>query len=154
MTNDDQMNILSSKLSRDLGAKKTIAIINKSSYRSLVSKELDIVVSPADVTISSLLASVRTSDIVKVNSLGKSGAEVIEVIAQGDKKTSKLVGKKISELALPETINIGAVVRNNKVILANEDIQIEEEDHVIIFTLNKKDIAIIEKLFQVEVGFF
>ncbi len=96
----------------------------------------------------------RTSDIVKVNSLGKSGAEVIEVIAHGDKKTSKLVGKKISELALPETINIGAVVRNNKVILANEDIQIEEEDHVIIFTLNKKDIAIIEKLFQVEVGFF
>ncbi|MEC7832258.1 MAG: Trk system potassium transporter TrkA [Pseudomonadota bacterium] len=154
VTNDDQMNILSSKLSRDLGAKKTIAIINKSSYRSLVSKELDIVVSPADVTISSLLASVRTSDIVKVNSLGKSGAEVIEVIAHGDKKTSKLVGKKISELALPETINIGAVVRNNKVILANEDIQIEEEDHVIIFTLNKKDIAIIEKLFQVEVGFF
>ena len=154
VTNDDQMNILSSKLSKDLGAKKTVAIINKSSYRSLVSKELDIVVSPADVTISSLLASVRTSDIVKVNSVGKSGAEVIEVIAHGDKKTSKLVGKKISELELPKTINVGAIVRKEKVILANQDIEIEEEDHVIIFTLNKKDIAVIEKLFQVEVGFF
>ena len=154
VTNDDQMNILSSKLSKDLGAKKTVAIINKSSYRSLVSKELDIVVSPADVTISSLLASVRTSDIVKVNSVGKSGAEVIEVIAHGDKKTSKLVGKKISELELPKTINVGAIVRKEQVILANQDIEIEEEDHVIIFTLNKKDIAVIEKLFQVEVGFF
>ncbi len=70
------------------------------------------------------------------------------------KKTSKLVGKKISELELPKTINVGAIVRKEKVILANQDIEIEEEDHVIIFTLNKKDIAVIEKLFQVEVGFF
>ena len=38
VTNDDQMNILSSKLAKDLGAKKSIAIINKPSYRKLVSK--------------------------------------------------------------------------------------------------------------------
>ena len=53
------MNILSSKLAKDLGAKKSIAIINKPSYRKLVSKEIDVVVSPEDVTIGSLLASVR-----------------------------------------------------------------------------------------------
>ena len=65
VTNDDQMNILSAKLAKDLGAKKSIAIINKASYRKLVSKEIDVVVSPEDVTIGSLLASVRTSDVVK-----------------------------------------------------------------------------------------
>ena len=76
------------------------------------------------------------------------------MIVHGDKKTSKLVGKKISELNLPQTINFGAIVRNKKVILTNEDIEFAPGDHVIIFTLNKKDISVIEKLFQVEVGFF
>ena len=154
VTNDDQMNILSAKLAKDMGAKKTIAIVNKSSYRNLVFKELDIVVSPADITISSLLASVRSSDIVKVHSLGRGDSEVLEVVVHGDKNTSKLVGKKISELNLPQTINFGAIVRNKKVILTNEDIEFAPGDHVIIFTLNKKDISVIEKLFQVEVGFF
>ena len=64
VTNDDQMNILSSKLAKDLGAKKSIAIINKPSYRKLVSKEIDVVVSPEVVTFGSLLASVRASDVV------------------------------------------------------------------------------------------
>ena len=154
VTNDDQMNILSAKLAKDMGAKKTIAIVTKSSYRNLVSKEIDIVVSPEDVTIGSLLALVRTSDIVNVHHLGFGDAEAMEVIVHGDTKTSKLVGKKISELDLPKTIMIGAIVRDNKVILANTDISIKSDDHVIIFALDKKDIIKIEKMFQVSVGFF
>ena len=94
-----------------MGAKKTIAIINKSSYRNLVSKELDIVISPADVTIGSLLASVRTGDIVNVHSLDK--GEAIEIVVHGDSESSKSVGKKISDLNLPESISIGAVIRGD-----------------------------------------
>ena len=54
VTNDDQMNILSSKLAKDLGAKKSIAIINKPSYRKLVSKEIDVVVSYPIITMEAL----------------------------------------------------------------------------------------------------
>ena len=88
-----------------MGAKRTIAIVNKSSYRNLVSKEIDIVVSPEDVTIGSLLASVRTSDIVNVHQLATGDAEAMEIIVHGDAKTSKLVGKKISELKNPNFLN-------------------------------------------------
>ena len=154
VTNDDQMNILSAKLAKDMGAGRTIAIVNKSSYRNLVSKEIDIVVSPEDITIGSLLASVRTSDIVSVNRIANIDGEVMEIIAHGDKKTSKLVGKKISELELPKSIIIGAIVRENEVLLTNEDIEIIAEDHVIIFALNRKELPTIEKMFQVSVGFF
>jgi trk system potassium uptake protein TrkA len=154
VTNNDQMNILSAKLAKDMGAKKTIAIVNKSSYRNLVSKEIDIVVSPEDVTIGSLLASVRTSDIVNVHQLRAGDAEAMEIIVHGDSKTSKLVGKKISELNLPDSIVIGALVRDNSVMLANDDLVIATNDHVIIFVLEKKDISKIEKMFQVSVGFF
>ena len=154
VTSDDQANILSAKLAKDMGAGKTIAIVNKSSYRNLVSKEIDVVVSPEDVTIGSLLASVRTSDIVSVNRIGNIDGEVMEIIAHGDKKTSNLVGNRISQLKLPKSIIIGAVVRDGDVILANEDIEIQDEDHVIIFAFDKKELPTIEKLFQVNVGFF
>ena len=154
VTSDDQANILSAKLAKDMGAGKTIAIVNKSSYRNLVSKEIDVVVSPEDVTIGSLLASVRTSDIVSVNRIGDIDGEVMEIIAHGDKKTSNLVGNKISQLELPKSIIIGAVVRENNVILANEDIEIKDEDHIIIFAFDKRELPTIEKLFQVNVGFF
>tara|TARA_B100000989_G_C19398310_1_gene408801 strand:- start:240 stop:854 length:615 start_codon:yes stop_codon:yes gene_type:complete len=154
VTSDDQANILSAKLAKDMGAGKTIAIVNKSSYRNLVSKEIDVVVSPEDVTIGSLLASVRTSDIVSVNRIGDIDGEVMEIVAHGDKKTSNLVGKRISQLKLPKSIVIGAIVRDENVVLANEDIEIQDEDHIIIFAFDKKELPTIEKLFQVNVGFF
>jgi trk system potassium uptake protein TrkA len=154
VTNNDQMNILSAKLAKDMGAKRTIAIVNKSSYRNLVSKEIDVVVSPEDVTIGSLLASVRTSDIVSVHQLATGDAEAMEIIVHGDAKTSKLVGKKIPELNLPVDVVIGAIVRKEVVMLANDDLIIETNDHVIIFVLDKKDIPKVEKMFQVSVGFF
>ncbi|MDG2159040.1 MAG: Trk system potassium transporter TrkA [Gammaproteobacteria bacterium] len=154
VTNNDQMNILSAKLAKDMGAKRTIAIVNKSSYRNLVSKEIDIVVSPEDVTIGSLLASVRTSDILNVHQLAAGDAEAMEIMVHGDENTSKLVGKKISQLKLPADVVIGAIVRKDVVMLANDDLVIETDDHVIIFVLDKKDISKIEKMFQVSVGFF
>ena len=154
VTNDDQMNILSAKLAKDLGAKKSIAIINKLSYRKLVSKEIDVVVSPEDVTIGSILASVRTSDVVKVHSLGFGEAELLEIIIHGDNKTSKVVGKKVSELELPSGCRIGAIYREGKVILLNEDISIQSNDRLIIYLLHKKDFSKLAKLLQVSIGFF
>ena len=154
VTNDDQMNILSAKLAKDLGAKKSIAIINKLSYRKLVSKEIDVVVSPEDVTIGSILASVRTSDVVKVHSLGFGEAELLEIIIHGDNKTSKVVGKKVSELELPSGCRIGAIYREGKVILLNEDACIQSNDRLIIYLLHKKDFPKLAKLLQVSIGFF
>ena len=154
VTNDDQMNILSAKLAKDLGAKKSIAIINKLSYRKLVSKEIDVVISPEDVTIGSILASVRTSDVVKVHSLGFGEAELLEIIIHGDSKTSKVVGKKVSELELPSGCRIGAVYREGKIILLNEDLDIKSNDRLIIYLLHKKDFSKLAKLLQVSIGFF
>jgi len=45
-------------------------------------------------------------------------------------------------------------VRKEVVMLANDDLIIETNDHVIIFVLDKKDISKVEKMFQVSVGFF
>ncbi|MCH1415925.1 MAG: Trk system potassium transporter TrkA [Gammaproteobacteria bacterium] len=154
VTNDDQMNILSAKLAKDLGANKSISIINKLSYRKLVSKEIDVVVSPEDVTIGSILTSVRTSDVVKVHSLGFGEAEILEIIIHGDKNTSKVVDRKVSDLELPTGCKIGAIYRDGNIILMHNDLTIKSNDRLIIYLLHKKDFSKLAKLFQVGIGFF
>jgi trk system potassium uptake protein TrkA len=78
----------------------------------------------------------------------------MEIIVHGDSNTSKLVGKNILDLDLPDTIIIGALVRDGTVILANKKTVINSGDNIIIFAITKKDIPKIEKMFQVSVGYF
>ena len=72
----------------------------------------------------------------------------------GDAKTSRVVGRRIDEIGLPEGATIAAIIRNNDVIIAHHDTLIEAEDHLILFALNKRIIPKVEKLLQVGFGFF
>jgi trk system potassium uptake protein TrkA len=89
-----------------------------------------------------------------VHSLRRGAAEALEAIAHGDAKTSKVVGRRVEQIDLPHGATIGAIVRGEQVIIAHHDTVIESEDHVIIFVVNKRMISKIEKLFQVDIGFF
>ncbi|MEJ2439203.1 MAG: Trk system potassium transporter TrkA [Gammaproteobacteria bacterium] len=150
LTNDDEANILSSMLAKRLGARKVMTLINRAAYVDLVqSGDIDIAISPQQVTIGSLLTHVRRGDVVRVHSLRRGAAEAIEAIAHGDANSSKVVGRHIDELNLPPGTNIGAIVRGNEVIIAHHDTVIEPEDHVILFVIDKKYIVDVEKLFQV-----
>ena len=155
LTNDDENNIMSSLLAKSGGASKVIALINRSAYVGLVQGgKIDIALSPAHVTIGSLLAHVRHGDVAAVHSLRRGAAEALELVAHGDRQSSKVVGRRIDEIDLPEGATIGAMVRNGVVIMAHHDRLIEPDDHVIVFVINKKIIRKVEKLFQIGIGFF
>ncbi|MBZ0091005.1 MAG: Trk system potassium transporter TrkA [Sulfuricellaceae bacterium] len=155
LTNDDETNIMSALLAKRKGARKVIALINRSSYVDLVqSGQIDIAISPAQATIGSLLTHVRRGDIAVVHSLRRGAAEALEMIAHGDRKTSKVVGRRIEEIDLPKGTTIGAVVRKEEVLIAHHDTTIESNDHVILFVVDKRMVAKVEKLFQVGLGFF
>ncbi|QTH63000.1 Trk system potassium transporter TrkA [Psychrosphaera ytuae] len=155
VTNDDEANIMSAMLAKRLGAQKTMVLIQRSAYIELVQgKDVDIAISPQQATISALLTHVRRGDISNVYSLRRGAAEAIEAIARGDKKTSKVVGRTIEELKLPPQTTIGAIVRNNEVIIAHDNTVIETDDHVILFLVDKKYISEVEKLFQVTALYF
>ncbi len=167
VTNDDENNIMSSLLAKRMGARKTIALINRTSYVDLVQTgRIDIAISPAQATIGTLLAHVRRGDCVAVHSLRRGAAEALELIAHGDRKSSRVVGRKVEEIGLPKGATIAALVRRDplhelrdgrrpagEVIIAHHDTVIQAEDHVIVFVINKRDVAKVEKLFQVGVGF-
>ncbi len=155
LTNDDEANILSAMLAKKLGARKVMSLINRPAYVDLIESQesIDVAISPQLVTIGALLTHVRRGDVVAVHSLRRGAAEAIEAIAHGDSSTSKVVGRRIDEIDLPEGADIGALVRGDEVLMAHHDIVIEAEDHLILFLLNKKKIHEVEKLFQVGVTF-
>jgi len=156
LTNDDEANILSSMLAKRMGAKKVMSLINRGAYVDLVESGLiDIAISPHQVTIGALLAHIRRGDVVAVHALRRGSAEAIEAIAHGDKTTSKVIGRSIDQIKLPEGTRISAIVRGDEeVIIAHHDTVIEAEDHVILFLTDKKKISEVEKLFQVGITYF
>ena len=155
LTNDDENNIMAALLAKRMGARKVIALINRSVYVDLVQGgEIDIAISPSQATIGSLLTHVRRADVTAVHSLRRGAAEALELVAHGDAKSSRVVGRRIDEIDLPPGVSIGAIVRENLVLIAHRDTVIEQDDHVIVFAINKELIPKVEKLFQVGVGFF
>ncbi len=154
VTNDDEANILSAMLAKRLGARKVMALVNRPSYVDLVeSGIIDMAISPQQITLGGLLAHVRQGDIVSVHALRKGAAEVLEVVAHGDEQTSRVVGRTLEQLKLPPGSTVCAVVKGSNVVLPSNSVVIEENDHVIIFLSDKRYISVIEKMFQVGMGY-
>jgi trk system potassium uptake protein TrkA len=155
VTNDDEANIMSAMLAKKMGAKKTMVLIQRQAYVDLVQDNvIDIAISPQRATVSALLSLIRKGDIVNAYSLRKGAAEAIEAIAHGDEKTSKVVGRAISEIKLPPGTTIGAIVRGHEVMIAHDDTMLQADDHVILFLVDKKYIREVERLFQPSALFF
>ncbi|MFT6984770.1 MAG: trk system potassium uptake protein TrkA [Psychromonas sp.] len=149
VSNDDEANIMSAMLAKRMGARKAMVLIQRTAYVDLVQGGvLDIAISPQQATLSALLTHVRKADLKNVYSLREGAAEAIEIVARGDSMTSKVVGKALGQLKLPRGTSIGAIVRNEEVLIAHDNTVVETDDHVILFLVNKKFIREIEKLFQ------
>jgi trk system potassium uptake protein TrkA len=154
LTNNDESNIMMSMLAKRMGAKKVITLITNPAYADLVGDEIDIAISPQQITIGSLLTHVRRGDISIVHSLRRGAAEAIEVTARGDNYSSRVVGRRLDEITLPDGVTIGAIVRGDEVLIAHRHVVVEAGDHVVLFLLDRNKISAVEKLFAVGFGFF
>ncbi|MBO5658396.1 MAG: Trk system potassium transporter TrkA [Duodenibacillus sp.] len=157
---DDENNILSSLLAKKLGARRVIALINRQTYADLMQgTQIDITVSMTQATHGELLKHVRRGDVIAAHSLRRGVAEALEMVAHGDKKSSKVVGRKIKQLQLPDGVSVAAIVREvgvdePRVLMGEPSLEIQTDDRVILFVSNKRLIPKVESLFTVDVGFF
>ncbi len=155
VTNDDEANIMASMLAKRLGVRKVMTLINNPNYVDLIQGgEIDVAISPQQTTIGSLLTHVRRGDVVNVHALRRGAAEAIEAIAHGDQRSSKVIGKRLDEIPLPDDTTIGAIVRQGEVLIAHDHLRVQSGDHVILFLVNRRNISDVEKLFQVGLSFF
>lgn len=163
LTNHDENNIMAALLAKCLGARRVLALINRRIYVNVVqSDRIDIAISPAQVSIGSLLTRVRRGDVAAVHSLRRGAAEALELVVHGDPSTSRAVGSRIEQLDLPKGVTVGAIVRGDndqdpdrrRVLIAHHDTVIESGDHLIVFMATKDMVRKVEKFFQVGINFF
>ncbi len=149
ITDNDGVNIISATLAKSLGARKTICLLNHHSYLKLLTgTNIDAVVLPNQETLGSILKHVRKGDVAEVSSLCGGTAEAIEAIAHHNGREDSVVGKRVDSIKFPPGIVIGALIRNHEVIALHHDTVFKEDDHVIMFAMNKKLIPYIEMSFQ------
>jgi len=147
VTDDDEVNILSSLLAKRAGAQHCITLINKSSYSSLLNNiGIDITIDPKLITISKILEKVRGGLIRSDYTIGEGFGEVIEAEIL---LNSSFVNKNINQIDLPKSIRIGAILRGKDIIIPNSETIFHENDDVVFFA-ESRSIKTLEKLLSVK----
>ena len=136
VSDDDEVNILSSLLAKRMGAKHTVALVNMPGFVPLISTlGVDAVINPPQITVSSVLEHVRRGRIHDVHSVVEDLGEVLEAEALA---TAPLVGQALRESKIPKGVSVGAVIRGDEVIAPRGDTVINAGDKVILFARHGK----------------
>lgn len=151
VTDDDEANILGSLLAKQFGCERVITLINKNIYTPLMNTlGIDATVSPRAITVSRIMQHVRRGRIKAVHNLRDGFAEVIEAVAS---ETSSIINKQIKNLNLPRHVIIGAILREETVIMPKPDTIIRPGDRVVVLAAHGQA-ARVEQLFSVQVDLF
>lgn len=151
VSDDEEDNMLISLLAKRLGAKKVVSLVNRSEYIPIASSiGIDSAISPRITTAGAILRFIRKGKVLSVSTLKEDEAEAMEVQAL---PTSAIVNKPIRKIKFPKNALIGAVVRDDKVIIPGGDDIILPDDKVVIFTLSGS-IKKVEKALAVSLEFF
>ncbi len=148
VSSNDENNIISSMLAKNMGARKCAALIQQKEYFGISDDSIDITLSPQLSTLSALLTFIRHADIKEVHSLRLGLSEVMEIIIHGNKKTSQIIGRKIKDITLPQGSLICALMREGISYIDCDDIEIANNDIILLFLADKSHIREIEKLVQ------
>jgi trk system potassium uptake protein TrkA len=151
VTDDDETNILASLLAKRHGAHRAITLLNKSTYEPLTAMlGIDVVVSPRNITASTILQHVRRGRIHAVHTIREGFGELIEAEAL---ETSSLVGAPLRDINLPAGVMIGAIIRDGQVISPRGNTVVQNKDRVVLFA-TADVVRKVEKLFSVRLEYF
>ena len=153
LTNDDEDNLMVSVLvekfaqdEKTIEDKRTMALINKPNYSLLQnSLKIDDLIDPRMNTVSSILKHIHKGTIETAYTIMNGEYEVIEAEII---ETSELINKELKNSNLPEEIRIGAILREDKVIIPGSNFVFQKEDRV-VFLAKKDSISVVENIFRI-----
>ena len=153
LTNDDEDNLMVSVLvekfakdEKNLDEKRTMALINKPNYSLLqASLKIDDLIDPRMNTVSSILKHIHKGTIETAYTILNGEYEVIEAEII---EISELINKELKNTNLPEEIRIGAVLRDDKVVIPRSNFVFQKDDRV-VFLAKKDSISVVENLFRI-----
>ena len=153
LTNDDEDNLMVSVLvekfakdNSELSDKRTMALINKPNYSLLQSSlKIDDFIDPRMNTVSSILKHIHKGTIENAYSILNGEYEIIEAEII---ESSELINKELKNSNLPDEIRVGAILRNEEVIIPRSNFVFKKEDIVVL--LAKKDfLHVVENMFRI-----
>lgn len=151
VTNDDQVNILTSVLAKHLGCKRSLCLVNSAAYSSMVrSFDIDAQINPRAITVSRILQFVRRGRIRGVHSIHNGAGELIEAEAM---ETAPVVGKSIKQLGLGDGVRFGAIMRNGQIFAPTGGTELEPKDRAVLFVRSDR-VRQVEQLFRVSPDYF
>ena len=153
LTNDDEDNLMVSVLvekfakdEKEIEDKRTMALVNKPNYSLLQdSLKIDDLIDPRMNTVSSILKHVHKGTIETAYTIMNGEYEVIEAEII---ETSELINKELKNSNLPDEIRIGAVLREDKIIIPRSDFVFLKDDKV-VFLAKKDSISVVENIFRI-----
>ncbi len=151
LMNDDESNILGSLLAKQYGCERAITLVNNNAYYPLVGPlGIDVMVSPKSIIVAQVMQHVRRGRIKKIHTIHDGNSEVMEIeISPSSGVANKLVG----DIDFPSGVTIGAIMRDEKIIIPGPEDEIQPEDHVIILA-SRKTARAVEKMLSVHVDLF
>lgn len=142
----DERNLLTSMLSRDLGAARVLSVVHRDVYESVfTSSGIDTTVNPRREVIEEILRYTRVHGIEKITFVEGDRGEVVEVELTAE---SPLVGRPIKEAveAVPHNFVLGAVIRDGEVVIPRGRTVLQPEDHLVIFVAADVSAEVLEAI--------
>ncbi len=151
LTNYDEENIMLALYANRRSRAKLITKVNKTNFNSVI-EEMPIgsVVSPKTLTVETILRyarSMRTSPDSEMESVHKLADDRVEALSFRITGKSAVTDQTLAELRLRSGVLIGAIIRDNKVIIPSGQDMLLTGDAVIIVT-TEKGIDSIKKILE------
>jgi len=141
-TDEDEMNIISSLVARDLGVKQIVTLVNRMDYLPMARRiGLETAVSPRISAANAILQYVRRGSIRNVAVFKDSDAEVIDFVVAPD---NPLIGVPLDEIEFPEHAILAALVREHQMVIPRGDDALKAGDEAIVFALSDAVTAVTE----------
>ncbi len=151
LTDDEETNILSALLATRMGARQTIAKLDKFSYFPLMKAiGIEQVVSPRLSAINSILQHIRKGKVLSAMSIKGEQAEVMEAVAL---ETSDIVGRPLKEIQFPKGAMVVSILRGERIIIPSGESVVDAGDRVIIFA-HREAIPKVEQILAVKLEYF
>lgn len=152
ITDDDEVNVMSSLLAKQIGVPTVLTLIKKRDYLDIVSStEIDVAISPQQSTASAIFKHVREVVPDEVRLLNESLSEIVEIIVK-EGHEREIVGSTISDLPIPSSAQLIAITRGKNIILGKNLLNaiFSINDHLVFFISEGKDIEMVESLFKLK----
>lgn len=148
-TGDDKINLVVSLLAKsEFGVPRVIARVNNPRNEWLFNESwgVDIAVSTPRIMASLVEDAVADGTLVSVMNFQRSGATLMQTTLPEE---APIVGIPVSEVLLPPTIILTAIVRDGTPLPADPDLTIEAEDQIILLCAREaeEDLDLVRSLF-------